>query len=224
MMRKGARRWLGFVTENIGYKLLALLAAVALWALVATEPELSTFVNVRVEYKNLPDELELASEPVTSVLLELRGPSGELRAIGDGGQRPAVVLDMSSVTPGRRTFVIDTSNIRLARAVHLVQTTPSELSFTFDRRATRTVPVVVRLTGDGHSGYTAVATRADPPELKIVGPASHVNKITQVETDPVDVSSVFGVKQFRVTATVGDPFVRFDASPQVAVTVTMKKI
>lgn len=223
MTRTGIRWWTGLVTENIGWKALSLLLAVLLWAVVASEPELSTFVNVRVEYKNLPDDLELASEPVTSVLLELQGPSGELRGIGDGGLHPAVVLDMSSIGPGRHTYAIGPKNVRLSRGVRLIQTTPSELTFTFDRRGTRTVPVIVRITGDGQAGYSAIEKQADPDVLTIVGPAGHVAKIKEVETDPVDVSGVVGTKEFHVNAFVGDPYVRIQSSPQVVVTVTMKK-
>ena len=54
-----------------------------LWVLVASEPEFSTFVTVRLEYKNLPDDLEISSEPVDTISLELRGPSGELRELGE---------------------------------------------------------------------------------------------------------------------------------------------
>jgi len=55
---------------------------------VANEPELSTFTPVGVEYKNLPDDLEISSDPVSSVTLELQGPSGELPGVGDGVSRP----------------------------------------------------------------------------------------------------------------------------------------
>ena len=94
-------RWLReLVTENIGWKLLSLFIAVALWVVVASEPELSTFATVRLEYRNLPDELEVSSEPVATVALELRGPSGELGANGES-VHPAVILDMSGI---RKSF------------------------------------------------------------------------------------------------------------------------
>src|ERR1700720_3763362 len=91
--------------ENLAWKLLALAVAVVIWALVASEPELATFATVRLEYKNLPDDLEISSDPVTSVVLELRGSSGVLRGIGES-LRPAVVLDMAAVQPGQRTFMV----------------------------------------------------------------------------------------------------------------------
>ena len=114
-------KWLrGLLFENFGWKLLALAVAVVLWAFVSSEPDLTTFATVRLEYKNLPDELEISSEPVSGISLELRGPSGELRGVGDG-IRPAVVLDMSDVQPGERTFSIGEGNVKLARGVRLVR-------------------------------------------------------------------------------------------------------
>jgi hypothetical protein len=82
---KWGKRLLGLVTQNIGWKLLSLAIALVVWGVVANEPELSTFATVSVEYRNLPDDLEISSDPVSTVKLELRGPSGELRGVGDGG-------------------------------------------------------------------------------------------------------------------------------------------
>src|SRR5579863_5382942 len=153
-----ALKWIvGLVFENFGWKILSLLIALAIWALVASEPELSTSVNARLEYKNLPEDLEIASQTASEVSLEMRGPSGQLSGLGDG-VHPVVILDMSSVVPGERTFPIGESNIRLNRRVHMVTSTPSEVRFDFERRLARSVPVRVRVTGEGQNGYL-VASR-----------------------------------------------------------------
>ena len=74
MMR--ALKWLGgLVVGNMGWKLLSLALAFTIWALVATEPELNTVTPVQLEYRNVPDGLEISSNPVSTVRLELRGPS-----------------------------------------------------------------------------------------------------------------------------------------------------
>ena len=220
---QGALRWtLHLVFHNFGWKLLALAIAVVLWALVASEPELSEFATVRLEYRNLPDNLEINSDPVNSVSLELRGPSGELRDVGDG-IRPAVILDMSDVQPGERTFTIGAGNVKLARGVRLVRSIPSEVRFLFERRMVRFVPVVVRITGQGQNGYTLAHQSVTPDRLEIAGPSSRVARITAAVTDPVDLSLAADRSEFHVNAFVDDSFVRFQSSPQVVVTVTMKK-
>jgi len=216
-------RWLKeLVTEHIGWKLLSLLIAVVLWAVVASEPELSTFATVRLEYRNLPDELEVSSEPVATVSLELRGPSGELGANGES-VHPAVILDMAGTQAGERTFSIGDGSVRLPRGVRLVRSIPSQVRFDFEKRAIRAVNPVPRFTGEGQNSYVVAQWKVDPPLLHILGPAGHVARIGSVVTDPIDVSTVVGSSEFRVNAFVNDAFVRFQEQPQVMVTVTMKK-
>jgi hypothetical protein len=217
-------RYLKWITENFGWKVLALLIAVLLWILVASEPELSTFVTVPLAYKNLPDDLEISADPVNSISLELSGPSGELRGLGEtGGIRPAVILDMSGVQPGERTFPIGDGNVHLARGVRLIRAIPSEARFEFERKLVRSVPVAPRFTGEGANGYVVAHFSVDPDMLQVAGPATRVTRIVSVVTDRVDVSNVVGTSEFRVNAFVEDPYVRFVGSPQVTVVVTMKK-
>jgi len=219
-----AIKWVGaLLFENLAWKLLALAVAVVIWALVASEPELATFATVRLEYRNLPQDLEIGSEPVTSVMLELRGPSGELRGIGDN-VRPAVVLDMSSVRPGERTFTIGDAAVKLPGNVRLLRAMPSEVRFSFEERLVHYVPVQVRFAGEGQNGYRIAHYDVTPDRLQIAGPKSHVSKIAAATTDLVDVSSVVGSSEFRVNAFVEDSLVRFTGPPQVVVVVTMKKI
>jgi hypothetical protein len=208
--------------ENFWWKLFALAIAVMIWALVASEPELSTFATVRLEYKNLPDDLEISSEPVSTVVLELRGPSGELRGVGES-IRPSVVLDMSNARSGDRTYTIGDGNVKLARGVHLVRSIPSEVRFQFEARRVRTVPVEVRFVGEGQNGYEIAHSEVEPRDVPIVGPRNRVARITAASTDAVDVSNVVGTSEFHVNLLVEDPYVRLQGSPEAVVRVTMKK-
>ena len=219
----GAIWTLRLIFENIGWKLLSLAAAATIWAMVATEPELSTFATAQVEYKNLPNDLEIGSSPITSVMLELRGPSGQLSGIGEASLHPQVILDMSAAVAGERTFTVDDRAVKLPRSVRLVRAMPAQVRFDFERRFEASVPVTVRIAGEGHDGYFVASQSAQPAQLGIVGPASHVARVTQAVTDPVDVSQVVGTSEFRVNAFLNDPYVRFQSSPQVEVSVTMKK-
>ncbi|MGB9456165.1 MAG: CdaR family protein [Bryobacteraceae bacterium] len=211
------------VSQNFWWKVLSLAIAILIWAVVASEPEVSTFITARLEYKNLAGNLELSSDPVTQIVLELRGPSGELRGLGDGGQHPAAVLDMSNAAPGERTFPIDAANVRLARGVHIVRAIPSQVRLTFEPHMERSVPVVVRFRGEFHDHYRVASAEVEPAQLTILGPQSHVAGVNSVVTDRVDVSSLTATGRFQVHAFAGDPFVRFRSTPTVTVTVTMTK-
>jgi YbbR domain-containing protein len=223
-MMRALKRLGGLLVGNIGWKLLSLAIALAIWATVATEPELNTVTPVQLEYRNVPDGLEMSSNPVTTVWLELRGPSGALRDLGAiGVARPGIVLDMGGVQPGQRTFPIDDAAVKLPRGVHLVRAIPSEVRFEFERRVARTVPVSVHFAGQGVNGYVVAHYDVSPKLARIVGPASHVSRVDAATTDPVDVSALAGSAAFRVNAFVNDDYVRFETPSPVTVTVTMRK-
>ncbi len=208
--------------QNLVWKLLSLGTAVVIWALVATEPELTTMATVRLEYKNLPEGLEISSEPVSSVLLELSGSSGALRGVGDA-VHPAVVIDMSDAASGERTFSIGDRNVKVMRGVRLVRAIPSAVRFHFEPRRINTVPVHVRFLHEGQNGYAVAEYHVDPPQMEITGPRSSVMRVAAVAADPLDLASATGTSQFHVNVFTDDPFVRFLSTPEVMVTVTMKK-
>jgi YbbR domain-containing protein len=215
-----AKRAVRLVTHNFLWKVASLAGAVIIWALVASEPELSTFTTVRLEFRNLPPHTEISSTPVESVTLELRGPADELRGQGED-RGPAVVLDMHDVVPGRRTFPIGGSNVNLPRGVRLVRSFPSEVRFEFEPRLTREVPVQVQFT-KGQNLATIAGYTVSPDKLEIEGPAGHVQRIATVATDPVAAPAAPGETHVRVNAFVSDSYVRFRSSPQVEVTVTTR--
>jgi YbbR domain-containing protein len=209
----------GFLTENLGWKLLSLAAALVLWFFVASEPELATLHSVPVEYKGVPDDLEISSSFVENVFLEMRGPAGRLRDLSD--TRPAVVLDFSTVhEPGERTFTIDQSHAILPRGIQVVRAIPTQLRFRFERRIFRDVPVEVRLSPP-HDGYVATY-QVSPAKLTVTGPASSVLRTHAVVTDPIDISGVISRGQFRVNTYLVEPQVRFQSSSQVTVQVVVK--
>jgi YbbR domain-containing protein len=219
-----ALKWLkDLLTQHVGWKLASLAIAMILWALVANEPELSTFATVGVEYKNLPEKIEISSDLVSSLRLELRGPSGALRGLGENGVRPEVILDMAGVEPGERTFEIGNGNVRLPRGVRLVAAQPPAVRFHFEQAATRTVPIQARFTDHKYDGFTLAQVSVVPQTAEITGPASHVSQVTSAEADAIDLAPHAGTFEYPVNAYLDDPQVRFVKVPHVTVTVTMKK-
>jgi YbbR domain-containing protein len=159
---------------------------------------------------------------VSSVVLELRGPSGALRGMGDG-LHPSVVVDMSDAASGERTYAIGDRNVKVMRGVRLVRAIPSEVRFHFEPRRMNTVPVHVRFLGEGQNGYAVADYHVDPPEMAITGPRSRVARVAFVVADPIDLANTTASSQFHVNVFTDDSFVRFLNTPEAVVTVTMKK-
>jgi len=213
----------GFFTRNVGWKLLSLAAAVLLWISVASEPELSAFISVRVEYKGLSPDLEISSDVVETVFLEVRGPSADLPGLPELRRQYAVILDMSNVEPGQHTFTIDRGDVRLPRGIQLVRAIPSQIRMDFEPSASRSVPVEVHVAEGLPPDLAVVEAVAEPSALAVTGPASRVARVAAVDTDPIDVKPQVGTSEYRVSTFVSDSRVRFLDSPVVTVKVTVRK-
>ena len=212
---------LRLLVKNWPWKLLSLGAAALLWMAVASEPEMASFIRVPVVYKNAPQSLEISSTVENFVTVQATGVSGRLR---DASLAPLpVVLDLSSVrNPGARTFNIDAGDVRLPRGVQFVSSVPAQLHFTFENRVTRSVPVVVRWSGKLREGKQLDAAQPDPAVMTIEGPASRVDAVQSVSTDPIDLGHLYDGEVVTSSPFIEEPLVRFQSFHPVHVRVILK--
>jgi len=213
---------MSFLTRNLLWKLLALVAAFGVWLNVSNEPDLATIVSVPVEYNHFPKDLEISSDIVETIDLEARGPSGQLRSLHDS--RIAAIIDFASVkAPGERTFTLTPAELKLPRGIELIRTIPAQLRFTFERRATRFLSVDVRFSGKLPPGFSMAGIDVNPPQLQIAGPESHVRGSGKLVSDPFDLSTVSGDMAQTLSVFASEPEVRILNTPQVRVKVRVRR-
>jgi YbbR domain-containing protein len=209
------------LTRNLGWKLLSLVIAVALWISVAREPEVATSLSAPVDFKNVRDDLDISGTLPDGVRLEVRGPSGRLTR--DNLSSVAVVLDLSDAAVGEHTYSIRGRNLNLPPGVVFYRAVPSQITLHFDQlifKEEPVQPVYVNLP----SGYRIVS-QFSPTEVRIRGSQDRVAAIRQVKTDPMDLSGLVGDKVFRTHLNVGDPQVRLvDVSSDITVRVKLEKM
>ncbi len=209
------------LTRNAGWKLFSLLVSLLLWFAFARDPEMGAFVAVPVEYRGMPDDLEISSDLVESVSVDLRGPSEKIANFS--AAKSAVVLDFAGIhKPGERTFQIDEQNISVPSGMRLERAIPAQIRLQFEQRTQLAVPVQVRFSGAAPKGYQLDHYNVAPEQLTVVGPESRVKQIEYAVTDPVDLSSVVSESEFHVNAFVGDPHVRFQKPVKISVKVYME--
>lgn len=211
-----------FLTQNLWWKLFALLAAFGVWLNVANEPELATIVSVPVEYNNFPKDLEISSDIRESINVEARGSSGQLRSLHDS--RIAAIIDFASVSePGQRTFTVTPAQLKLPRGIELIRTIPAQLRFTFERKTRRAVPVSVAFSGKLPTGLSIAQVEVVPPDLTIAGPESHVLDSKKLFSDPFDLTGVTGDTTRKLAVYSPEPEVRILNAPQVTVEIHLRK-
>jgi YbbR domain-containing protein len=209
------------LTRNLGWKLLSLAIAVALWLAVAREPDLATSLSVPIAFRNIPVDLDISGALPDRVRLEVRGPTGRLSQAALSAV--AVAFDLSDAQAGERSYTVRSYNVNLPAGVTFYRAVPSQITLHFDKLLSRQVPVVAAY-GPTPDGYRVRDETITPAKIGVLGPQERVRIIQQVRTDPVDLSGVVGEKQFRVRVHVGDPEVRLDGPPEVTLRVQLEKI
>jgi YbbR domain-containing protein len=198
--------------------------AAFLWYAFVGETELAASLPATVQFKNVPQDLEVTPDIFDRIFLRLKGPATRLNA---GSLRDiTVVLDLGQVHgPGERTYTLTADNLQLPVGVDVSRIVPSQLRLRFDNRITRSVPVEVRFSGTAPVGYRITGQQASPDAVRVTGPQIRVERLNSVLTDPIDLSSTVGQAEFRVPAFVPDPQVRFEGEPpNITVRVFLEKI
>lgn len=210
------------LTRNLGWKFLSLVIAIALWIAVAREPEVATSLSVPVDFRNMRDDLDIDGNLPDRVRLELRGPSGSLTR--DNLSAVAVVLDLSDAQAGQRTYSIRGRNLNLPSGVVFYRAVPSQLTLHFDQLVMRE-ELVQPLYVNRSPGYRIASQQFTPTRVRIRGSQDRVGAISQVRTDPIDLSGGAGERVFHTHLNIGDAQVRLVEVPaDITVRVKLEKI
>ncbi len=170
------------IRHNLRYKVLALASALALYFMYGRtdeKPLTSAVVRVQVRAVNVPDGLEITTQPVISV--SIQGPKhaiDELLNRPDGGASELdATVDLAGKGVGPHMLPV---KVNLRKPLMLV---PGQLyaTVTLEAIVERTLPVEVVPQGSVAPGYRWESTSANPASITIVGARSAVEQVARVE-------------------------------------------
>jgi YbbR domain-containing protein len=212
--------WRRLFLHNLGVKLVSLLLAMGLWLAVARDPIAEVEMHVPIEFRNLPDQMEIDSASFTEAQVRVRGPERVIHRLEPGDVRAEV--DLRDVKPGERTFDLTARHMHVPQDLDVVQIIPGQFHLSFDSRETRTVEVHPRVTGNFATGMRVAQVTADPPAILVTGPRRRVEALEAAGTDPVDASGTMTSASFLTQAFVADPLIQVVHPTAIRVTVTME--
>src|SRR5947207_528579 len=68
-----------FFRHNLGLKFISLALAIGLWQVVRHDPVGEIALDVPIEFRNLPENMEISTENIPRAEIRLRGPERLLR-------------------------------------------------------------------------------------------------------------------------------------------------
>jgi YbbR domain-containing protein len=208
-----------FLTENLGLKFGSLLMAAFLWVGLSISSENTASIASPVQYTNIPRSLEIGSDIVEEVHLLVRGPSRRLSRFRE--DKTPLIIDLSKIrTPGETTFTISRDNVNLPAGVSLERAIPGQIRIRLERQVTRELPVSPKYA-NLPPGMVVTSVQVFPPSLTVYGPQSHIEKLQQLETDPIDLRSLDAGGEVQSAAFANDPMVHFSSTPSLRVRVQL---
>ncbi|MCD4749301.1 MAG: hypothetical protein K8R59_08000 [Thermoanaerobaculales bacterium] len=190
------------------YFLVALVVATLLWYTVAGKRRASISVRstkANLTLVNMPQDLVLAGGVPDTVILRLRGP---LSTIAGSYRVLEVLLDLSEARPGRNSYPIDVSDMRLPQNVEVLAVEPAEIEIELERLQIRMLVVEPVVSGRPAPGFQVTRVVADPARLTVQGPESRILKMKNIATTPVMVEGVRGPIEASVEVILQDPSIR----------------
>ena len=181
--------------------LAALALAIVLWVVVQMEqPERRAFdgVPVRVQVNDPRWAVEGAPTP-SNATVRLAGTARQLLRLA--GNQPSIMVPVDAVGSSDTSLVIDRNWVRLQgiEGVVVESVEPAAVSISFEPMMAVDVPVEPTLEGAPRGELVLAAPpTADPPSIRVIGPASRVEDLRTIRLDPVDLSRMSQSQVVRV--------------------------
>lgn len=170
--------------DELPLKVLSLVIAVTLFAVVRSDKDAATFAHVKVLY-TLPSDRVLVSEPVGEVRVGVRGPWTRLQRFDERGVQP-IQVDLSQAQDGEYRF--DETQVRLPVGLRVSTIAPPDVKLKFEAKVVRDVPVQVLLEGQAADGFRVTKVSSNPSTVKLEGARSVVESLERVSTTPLRVA------------------------------------
>ena len=173
-----------WVLNNLGLKLLSVILAVLLWAVVLGEQKVEVTVSIPLEIKDLPRNMVLVNEPTDTLHVRLRGPRTLVmtlgpREVGFGGL-PKTFVEGENLVP------IQPGAVRVPRGIQVVEVNPTRLRVVLDAIVEREIEVSPRVEGSPASGFVVKRVTSSPARIRMTGPKTELRRLARVYTLPIN--------------------------------------
>jgi len=182
-------KWSGWLFDNLGLKLFALLLAVLLYLHVLTDRTSEETVEFPLLLGGLVDTLSLATTPPESVSVRLRGTGKQILRLRY--LRPPVLIGLGDVGPGTYQRTLGPADVPLEGTTGVTVLSvlaPEVLALDIEPRGERRVRIVAALDGDPQRGFTVGELVVYPPTVNLTGPARWLALQESLLTQPVAVA------------------------------------
>jgi len=184
----GLQGFLHGLTDHIWTKIVSIMIALVLWGVVLGSRSVEVMKEVPVEIVTSPD-IVVSNEVPDRVSFRLSGPKAFLRTILDRREDP-IRINLTGVKPSVLTYRFFSDGIRVPIGVKVLSVNPAAVQIKLEYLKKKDVPVLAELRGALPAGLRLGSVQLKPDVVRIKGPESRVDAVTEVATKPIDLSEL----------------------------------
>src|SRR5215831_3728944 len=122
-----------------------------LWMAVANQASSEIGLEVPLEYRNIPRQLEITGDMTNTVQVRLRGSSSLIKDIT--AKDVSTTIDLGKMTRGEKIVPLSPQNVQAPSGAEVIRVNPSSVRFSLERTSTKTVDVVPTIAGQPTNGF-----------------------------------------------------------------------
>jgi len=208
--------------KNLGIKLLALVLAFAVWFVVSAprrERVREKILTAPISLVAMRSDLVITTTEIpASVTVRVRGRASDLRSL-----TPALLdvpVDLSWITQaGEVEVTLQPQSINVPPEIEVVTIVPNKFRVRIERLRQWTVPIRPFLVGGTPAGYLVGDATAAPDRALVSGPASQIEKLSEVATERIIMTGRTATFVQNVAVISDSPLVRVISPLTTQVTV-----
>ena len=174
-----------FIKEDSNwlYFVLALCVSLILWYTVNAREQIERVVDVRLDYKGLPQGLVVLNGQLNKIQVRLRGPRELFRTMES--KELSHVVDLTTLVKGINVLPLDRSGNHGFRMYQMLEISPPHLTLEVDTLGSREVPVAMRVRNPSalEKDVTVKWLSAAPGTVTLKGPESVLATINTLTVD-----------------------------------------
>jgi YbbR domain-containing protein len=210
---------MGFLFQNIAWKILSLFVAFGIWFVVMSSNSIEITKEVSLDL-DIPSGLIVANEVPDRVSFRLSGSKFFLRTLANS--LDSIRIDLTKAKAGPTYYKIEKDSLHLPIGVKILSISPSTINPVLEPVDRRSVPVEVVQKNDVPNGYRLVRLQAMPKNVRIKGPRNVVERISVIRSQPVDLADIPASLKWDLPLATGYSSVSFDEEVQPKISVEVE--
>ncbi|RYZ97116.1 MAG: YbbR-like domain-containing protein, partial [Proteobacteria bacterium] len=209
---------MSFFFHNLSWKVLSLFVAFGIWFVVMSSNPIELPKEVALEL-DLPSGLTVANEVPDRVTFRLSGSKFFLRTVANS--LDTIRIDLTKAKAGPTYYKIEKESIHLPIGVKILSISPSTINPELEPMDRRSVPVEIIQKNEVPNGYRLVRLAATPKNVRIKGPRNAIDRISEIRSQPIDLSDIPASLKWEIPLRTGHPNVSFDeeTEPKISIEV-----